>query len=311
MYYIGVDLGGTNIAVGIVNKEGGLVAKKSVKTCAEKGFDYIMEAMSGCILSLLREKDVSLDEVEGIGIGSPGSIDSRNGVVIYTNNISLSNAPMAATLRKTVDKPVFISNDANCAALGESVAGGAKGIANVVLITLGTGVGGGVIIDGKIFDGVTGTGAELGHTVIRTGGISCTCGRRGCWEAYASATALIRQTKEAIGRHPESLMAQASEINGRTAFEAMKQGDRAGKAVVRHYLNYVAEGIVDMINIFRPEIILLGGGISHEGDYILKPIQRHINRYSYGASYIKPPLVKLATLGNDAGIIGAAMLCRS
>lgn len=310
MYYIGVDLGGTNIAVGVVKKDGSLVCKKSVKTQAEKGFEAIMNAMSGCILSLLRENGISLSDVEGIGIGSPGSINSRDGVVIYTNNIRLENAPMAATLRKAIDKPVFVSNDANCAALGESIAGGARGIENVLMITLGTGVGGGVILNGKIFDGYNGTGAELGHTVIRTGGEKCTCGRRGCWEAYASATAVIRQTKAAIARHPESLMAKATDVSGRTAFEAAKKGDRAGKAVVKRYLNYVAEGIVDMINIFRPEVVLLGGGISHEGDYILKPIQRHINRYSYGAAYVKPPVIKLATLGNDAGIIGAAMLCR-
>ncbi|MDR3645812.1 MAG: ROK family protein [Clostridia bacterium] len=309
MFYIGVDLGGTKIAVGLVQKDGALIAKKSAKTDAES-FAHIMDTIADTIAGLLEENGFSTEDVEGIGIGCPGSVDSRSGVVIYANNIRLDNAPVAQTLRARIGKPVFVSNDANCAALGENVMGGAKGLDNLVLITLGTGVGGGIIIDGKIFDGNNGTGGEPGHSLLRMNGEACTCGLRGCWEAYASATALIRQTKAAIARHPESSMSGDAQVSGRTAFEAAKRGDKAGRAVVARYLRYVAEGIVNMVNIFRPDIVLIGGGISHEGDYILRPIQRFVDRRSYGAAYTTPPRVKLATLGNDAGIIGAAMLCR-
>ena len=310
MYYIGVDLGGTNIAVGLVGKDGGLLLKRCTKTNSVKGFDYIMKTIAETILLILREYNISLDEVEGIGIGSPGSIDSRNGVVIYSNNIKLENAPIIMALRSFIDKPIFISNDANCAALGESVAGAAKGLSDVVLITLGTGIGSGVILNKKIFDGSNGTASELGHTVIRLEGEKCSCGRRGCWEAYASATSLIRQTRDEILLHPNSIMSKAAEINGETAFEAAKKGDMAGKVVVKRYLTYVAEGIVNAINIFRPEILLIGGGISQQGEYILEPIQRYVDEQCFGSKHVKSPRVKLATRCNDAGIIGAAMLCR-
>ncbi len=310
MYYIGVDLGGTNIAVGLVEKDGRLLLKKSVKTNSEKGFDFIMRTIAETILSMLQENDILLDEVEGIGIGSPGCIDSRNGVVIYSNNIKMENSPMAKTLHCYLDKPVFISNDANCAALGESVAGAAKGLSDVVLITLGTGIGSGVILNNRIFDGSNGTAPELGHTAIKVGGEKCSCGRKGCWETYASATSLIRQIKDEILHHPDSIMSKAAEIDGKIAFDAAKQGDLVGETVVKKYLTYVAEGIVNAVNIFRPEVVLIGGGISHAGDYILEPIQRHVNEQSFGCKHVKPPRIKLASLGNDAGIIGAAMLCK-
>lgn len=309
MYYIGVDIGGTNIEVGLTEKDGNLLFKKSVETEAEKGFDSIILKISDTITSLLKENRVDLQMVEGIGLGCPGSIDEKNGAVIFSNNIRMQNAPIVAALRSYIDKPVFVSNDANCAALGEMAAGRAKGLKNVVLVTLGTGVGGGVIIDGKVFGGNNGAGAELGHAVIRLGGIRCTCGRNGCWEAYASATALIALTKKEIALHPESAMKDAREINGRTAFEAAKKGDRAGIEIVDTYLNYVAEGIVNAINIFRPDIVLIGGGISNEGEYILSPIQDYVNQNCFGSQYLTPPKVELATLGNKAGIIGAAMLC--
>lgn len=309
MNTIGIDLGGTNIAIGIVDQAGKLLAKKSVKTLSEQGFETMVRRMAETVRSLLNENGMSEKDIAGVGIGSPGTINSAAGTVICSFNLSLYNVPLVAELKKYFSVPVYISNDANCAALGESVSGGAKGLSDVVMITLGTGVGGGVIIGGKIFEGYQGLGTELGHMIIKMGGRECPCGMRGCWEAYASATALAVQTKEAIARHPDSIMAKVTEINGRTAFEAAKKGDRAGKLVVKHYLEYIAFGIVDIVNIFRPQVVLIGGGISHEGAYILKPIQRCVDKYSFGAALTPPPPVRLATLGNDAGIIGAAMIC--
>ena len=313
MYYIGIDLGGTNIAAGLVEKSGKIISKISVKTEGEKGFDSIISKMEDEVKALIKNNNLTAGDIDGIGIGSPGSIDSKNGIVIYTNNIKLENAPMASALKDKTGIPVYISNDANCAALGEAVAGAAKEYKNALLVTLGTGVGGGIIIDGKIFDGSDGTGAEIGHTMLIMDGEPCTCGRNGCWEAYASATALIGQTKRAIEEAPDSLMAseamEKGEVSGRTAFDCAKKGDAKAKQVVDNYLRYVAEGIIDFINVLRPEIVLIGGGISNEGDYIFVQIQDYINNNSYGSKNTKPPKVKRAELGNDAGIVGAAMLC--
>lgn len=313
MYNIGIDLGGTNIAAGIVDKKGKLIFKTSVKTEAEKGFSNIIGKMGETINTLLTENNIELSQIDGIGIGCPGSIDSKNNIIIYSNNIELENAKIGEELAKIINKPIFISNDANCAALGESISGAAAGHKDVVMITLGTGVGGGVIIGGKIFEGSNSVGAELGHSMLVLDGEECTCGRKGCWEAYASATALIKQTKKAVLENKDSLMntlieGDINNVSGRTAFEAAKQGDTAGLEVVHTYLRFVSEGIVDMINIFRPEIFLIGGGISNEGDYILDFIQNYVDKNAYGHNFVKSPRILCANLKNDAGIIGAGML---
>ena len=312
MYIIGIDLGGTNIAGAILDQNYGIIAKNSVKTIADQGFEPILNSIKGLIDSLLKEQNLSYKDIARIGIGSPGTIDSKKGVVIYANNLSLLNAPLAPKLSELTGIPVKISNDANCAALGESVAGGAKGMKNMVLITLGTGVGGGVVIDKKIYEGTLSVGTELGHIVIMANGKKCSCGRIGCWEAYASASALISQTLAAIEKHPECLMAKQAKdgvkVNGRLAFDCAKAGDETAAAVVKEYVQYVACGIINIINIFFPDAILVGGGISGEGDYLLDPIRELVKNYSYGSAYVQCPQILKATLGNDAGIIGAAAL---
>ncbi|MBE6903904.1 MAG: ROK family protein [Ruminococcaceae bacterium] len=314
MYYIGIDLGGTNIATGIVDEDGKIISKNSVKTEAQKGVENIVEKMSKQIELLLEQNNIPREKIGGVGIGSPGSIDSKNGVVIYSNNIRMENFPLVPALKEKIDFNVYISNDANCAALGEAYAGAAKGYKHVLLITLGTGVGGGVIIDGKIFEGSNGTGAELGHTMLIMGGEPCTCGRNGCWESYASATALIRQTKRAIEQNPDCMMAKEtpdlSLVSGRTAFDFAKKGDAVAQKVVDTYLVYVAEGLVDFINVFRPEIVLVGGGISHEGEYIFAPILKYLSEHAFAGLRLPMPPITRAQLGNDAGIVGAAMLCK-
>lgn len=311
-YKIGIDLGGTNIAVGIVTLDGAILAKKSVKTGSKRPFDEIVRDMADCTLSLLEENNISLDDVLHIGIGAPGSIDTANGTIVYANNFTDSeNIPIKKLLQSHIDKPVYVGNDANVAALGEVISGAAKGLKNVVMVTLGTGVGGGIVINGEIYEGQYSAGAELGHIVIIQNGEQCTCGRRGCWEAYASATALIRQTAQAMKEHPESLMNSMTtldNVSGRTAFDAARKGDAAGQEVVDRYIKYIAEGIVDVINIFRPEILIIGGGICNEGDYLLKPMREYINKYVYAGNRFPEPKIAVAALGNDAGIIGAAFL---
>ena len=219
---------------------------------------------------------------------------------------------MRAFLEERLHKPVCVENDANAAAYGELVAGAAKGKSSCVCITLGTGVGGGVIIDGKIMAGHNFAGAELGHTVIVVDGEPCTCGRRGCWEAYASATGLIRQTKRAMEAHRDSQMwalaGNLEQVNGRTAFDAMRKGDAAGEAVVDDYIRYIACGLVNMINIFQPEVLCVGGGICNEGETLMKPLREYIERERYSQYSDKQTEICVAQLGNDAGIIGAAYL---
>ena len=215
---------------------------------------------------------------------------------------------MVKYLEEGLGKPAFIENDANAAAYGEYVAGAAKGAKNAVCITLGTGVGGGIIIDGKIYCGSNFGGAEIGHTVISVDGPQCTCGRKGCFEVYSSATGLIRMTKEAIAENPDSMMADEEKISGRTAFDYMRKGDKAAKGVVDKYIKYLAAGITNTINIFQPDVLCIGGGVCNEGDPLLLPMKEIVARENYTRNSPKNAEIVIAKLGNDAGIIGAAFL---
>jgi len=261
---------------------------------------------------MLKKINIKRSDITYVGIGSPGTVDSIRGIIVTSNNIVMKHFPMVEAFRSHFDIPVYIDNDANCAALGEIYNGAAKGHDTAIMITLGTGIGGGVIINKKIYGGSFNAGAELGHTVIVSGGEQCTCGRRGCWEAYASATALIRQAKKAAESNPGSILnkylAENGRISGRTVFEAAKKGDKAAKAVVDEYILYVAEGITNLVNIFRPEVVLVGGGIAEQGETLFAPIRDYVQKYNFTGDLLELPEIKQAKLGNDAGILGAAML---
>ncbi len=310
--YIGVDLGGTNIAIGIVSGNGHILAQGSTPTLKERPIEEIVADMAKLINKLCDDYGITLDEITGVGIGSPGTIDYNNGVVVYSNNLRMKNYPMAEALSKLINKPVKIDNDANCAAMGEYKVNG-EGAKDFVLITLGTGVGGGIIANGKMVRGFNGAGGEAGHITLVAGGEPCSCGRRGCWEAYASVTALIKQTKKAMEENPDSLMneiaARDGKVSGRTAFEAAKAGDKAGQMVVDNYRFYIAEGLISMINIFQPKIIAIGGGISREGEYLLGPIRDYVLENNYN-KLLEMPKIVTAKLMNDAGIVGAAMIAK-
>lgn len=316
MYYIGIDLGGTNIAVGIVDESFKIVKKGSTPTLVNRDPELIIADMGKLCLELLAETGIGLEEVVCAGIAAPGSVNPRTGIIEYANNLPFLRFPIADTLRKYLPvKKVFLENDANAAALGEAVGGAAKGKRLSVMITLGTGVGGGVIIDGKIYSGFNYAGAELGHTVIEYNGRQCSCGRKGCFEAYASATALVNMTKEKLAACKDTLMWEmcGNDINkadARIAFAAMKKGDRAGKEVVDMYISYLACGITNMINIFQPEVLLIGGGVCNEKDYLLKPLTEIVNADQYTRNQAVKTEIKIAALGNDAGIVGAAALGR-
>ncbi|MBR5059622.1 MAG: ROK family protein [Clostridia bacterium] len=314
MYRIGIDLGGINIACGLVTETGELVCKKSVPTFA-KGDDgeAVAGGMAGIALDILSENGIDEKDVAVIGIGIPGAVDRDRGFVIRTANVPLDGFDLAAFFAKRTSIPIKLDNDANCAALGEAVAGAAKGVKNCITVTLGTGVGGGIIIDGKIYSGFNFAGGEMGHMVTHKGGRLCGCGRRGCFETYASATAVINDTREAMKLHPESMIGKLcggdpSKINGKTVFDAAEQGDETAMEVVRNYIEELGDGIVNYVNIFQPEVILLGGGIANQGEKLLAPLREYVKKYSYGSGLIPGTAIMNAALGNDAGIIGAAML---
>ena len=313
MYYLGIDLGGTNIAAGIVNEEMKLVYKTSIPTEAKSGAETVIKRMAEVANKAIEGAGITVQDVKSIGIGSPGSIDPENGVVIYANNLDFYDLPMAEMLGKYFPGlPIYIENDANVAAWAEAKCGAAAGVRDSVTITLGTGVGGGMVIISKLYSGFNHAGAEMGHIVIKEGGRPCTCGRKGCWEAYASVTGLIKTTREHMEKNPDSLMwkiaGSLENVNGLTSFDAMRKGDEEAQKVVDEYLHSVATGLVDIINILQPEVICIGGGISREGDYLLKPLMEHAEREMYARYNKVRTEIRIAKLGNDAGIIGAALL---
>ena len=313
-YYIGIDLGGTNIKAGVVNEEFEIIAKATCKTNLPRPAEEICEDMAKVALEAVKNAGLEIEQIESVGIGTPGTANSDTGVIEYSNNLGFLNFHVVDLMKKFINKPCYVENDANAAAYGEYIAGAGKGSNDFIAITLGTGVGGGVIIDGKIYSGSNYAGAELGHVVINLDGEICTCGRQGCWEAYASATALIRQTKQAMIRYPKSKMweicgGDISKGSGRTSFDAMRAGDDTAKRVVDRYIEYVAIGISNNINIFQPDVLCVGGGISKEGSTLIDPIVAYVEGENYARHIAKKTQIKAAALGNDAGIIGAAYLC--
>ncbi|WP_178725945.1 ROK family protein [Clostridia bacterium] len=312
MYRIGIDLGGTNIVAGVVDDEFRIVATAKCKTRIPRPAEEIVVDMARMAKEAVQNAGLTMADIAYVGVGSPGTCNADTGIVEYSNNLQFEKLPLRDMLGGMLDKAVYIENDANAAALGEALAGAAKGAQSCVCITLGTGVGGGIIIDGKIYGGFNFAGAELGHTVIMVDGELCTCGRFGCWEAYASATALINQTRRAMVNHPDSAMWSIAEdldkVNGRTAFDGMRAGDAVAAQVVDTYIKYIATGLINVINIFQPEVLCIGGGICKEGDTLLKPLAAHIERERYSKYSSHQTRLCVATLGNDAGIIGAAFL---
>ncbi len=315
-FVLGIDLGGTNIKAGVVDENFQIIGRAKAKTGIPRPAEEIMDAMDQCARQAAADAGVSWEKISRVGIGVPGTIDEKAGVVEYANNLPFQNIPMREYLQKKLHKQIDITNDANAAALGEVLAGAAKGALNAVAVTLGTGVGGGIVLNGRLYTGLHYGGGELGHMGIQLGGRLCTCGRRGCLEAYTSATGLIRSTKEMMQAHPQSLMWKLAEqnggkVSGRTAFLAAGQNDAAGQAVVDAYIEQLGYGIASIINILAPEILVIGGGVSHEGENLLRPLVECVRPQLYVRTPKNQTRIVLATLGNDAGLIGAAFLHRA
>lgn len=312
-YYIGIDLGGTNIVAGVVNENYEIISKSSTKTNLPRPEKDIAADMAKVSIQAVKEAGLEMEQIEWVGIGTPGIANSEKGIIEYSCNLGFDNTPMVDYIKEYIDKPVFIENDANAAAYGEFVAGAAKGSKNAVCITLGTGVGGGIIVDGKIYSGSNFGGAEIGHTVIELNGPQCSCGRKGCFEVFSSATGLIRMTKEAMAENNDTLMHKITEerngkVTARTSFDAMKMGDITAKNVVDTFIKYLAAGITNTINIFQPDVLCIGGGVCNEGDTLLLPVKALVKQEVYTKNSPKNTEIVIAKLGNDAGIIGAAFL---
>ena len=310
MLYLGVDLGGTNIKAALVNSEGEILCEASVPTNLPRPAEAVCDDIATLCLQLAEGKDVA-----GVGIGCPGTVDG--GTVLYSNNLDWHDFAMEEYLAQKTGLPIVVGNDANVAALGEALAGCAKGAQSTVVVTLGTGVGAGVVLDGKLLTGYTGAAAEAGHMVIADTPDAplCTCGRRGCLESLASATALIRMTREARRTHPESLLnalaPTEADVNGRTVFDAAAQGDAAAKAVADNYIHHLAVGVANLINIFFPEVIGLSGGVANQGENLLKPLRAAAAPMVFGSAFAKKHTrITTCTLGYRAGVIGAALLAK-
>ncbi len=314
MYNVGVDLGGTNIAVGVIDENYKIIGRSKTKTALPRSAESIFEDICKCVKEAVGNAGITINNVKSIGIGTPGSVDKAKGMITYANNLDFNNVPAVELMHKEFPEiNVYIENDANCAALGEALAGSGVGKSSFVAVTLGTGVGGGIVLDGKLLTGCNDAGGEIGHISIQFDGEQCNCGRIGCWERYASATALINQTKSAMLQNKESKMWDlcAGDINkagGRTAFDAMRLGDECGTKVVNRYIEYIGAGTTNIVNIFQPEMVCFGGGICNEGETLLKPLREYVRKYQYNRRTEKNAELCVATLGNDAGIIGAALV---
>ncbi len=313
MYKVGVDLGGTNIVAGVINDKYEIIGRAKAKTNAPRSAEEIFADIVTCVKGAAKQAGIGLDEIESVGIGTPGSVDREKGSIEFANNLDFHNVPAVAIFKSMLDVDVYLENDANCAALGEAMAGAGIGKKYFIAITLGTGVGSGIVDDGRLLIGCNGTGGELGHMVINFDGEECNCGRRGCWERYASATALVNQTKASMLKNKDSKMWELCDgnidnVGGRTAFDAMRAGDKAGKEVVEQYIKYVAIGTINVINIFQPEMICFGGGISNEGENLLAPVRKYVDEFHYSRYSDTQTEICKAKLGNDAGIIGAALV---
>jgi glucokinase len=310
--YIGVDVGGMSIKGAIVDEKGGIRAKSHVKTDASNGSGPFLRDVKLLLLDLLSQAEKKNLDVVAIGFGIPGVVDSVKGTIDYAANLYLENVYLVDYL-KDLYKPIYLSNDANVAVLGEVRFGIAKKYSDVVLLTLGTGIGGGVIIGNKLFEGFNGKATELGHTVIVVDGEQCGCGRKGCFETYASATALLRYTREEMLNNKDSKMwdfckGNIENVDGLTSFECAKKGDPSANIVVDKYVKYLSEGILNMLNIFRPQAVLIGGGISNQGDYLIEKIRKYCAERNYGYKHTSVPDILVASLKNDAGVVGAAAL---
>jgi glucokinase len=311
MYYIGIDVGGTAVKLGLFKETSELVSRTNFPT---KTIEFLVGDIVKHINKIFKDNNIDIKELRGIGIGFPGHVDGESGIVVYSNNLVAHNFPIVEKIQEHINVPIRISNDANVAAMGEYTFGIGKNFNNIVFVTLGTGVGGGIIIDGKMLEGKNGAGAEIGHMVISTNGQLCSCGRRGCFETYASAKALVSNARVAMINNPNSKLwkevSRPEELNGEKFFNVLLKGDKVANIVFESYIENLAEGLTNLANIFRPDAIILGGGISYRGDALMEPLQQRLAKMIYGGQWNARVELMISELKNDAGIYGAFAMAK-
>ena len=312
MLYIGIDVGGMSIKAGLVDEEGNILFKHSCPTGVERGYVAVIRDIANLGLQTVEKSGHSMDEVRSIGIGIPGIMDQRTGIVPFCTNLAWHDVPILKEMAQYTSLPVYVDNDATVAGLAESVKGVSAGCKDSVFITLGTGVGGGIIMNGKVFSGAHGVASEIGHMVTVADGLPCTCGKRGCWERYASATALIRAGRVLCAEKPNCALMNIVEgdircVTAKEVTDLAMQGDEDCSRIFDEYVYHLVLGLTNLINLYDPEVIVLGGGVSHAGDFLLNAVRAMLPKYVFFKS-MPYARVELAQLTNDAGIIGAAML---
>ena len=314
-YTIGIDLGGTTMTAGLVNEDYEIVGKITWATRLPRPAEDLEKAMADLCREVAKQNGVDFSEVRYVGIGTPGSVNFTTGFVGYNTNFNYYDWNLGTDLEALLGCKVYVENDANAAAFGEYIAGGAKGYKDAVVITLGTGIGSGIILDGKILRGFNFAAGEMGHTVIVKDGRKCNCGRHGCWERYASARALSEDTKAAMREHRDTIMwdlvKDIDHVNAKTSFDAMEKGDALAKQVVENWMEYVGCGIANVVNTFEPEVICIGGGVSNQGETLLGPIRAYVEKETHDITTGRVPEIRACVLRNDAGVIGAAALADS
>lgn len=314
MKYVGVDIGGTNLKAGLVDESGELLATQKMKVASIADDEGLAWTVASLVQELARTVNIPVSDVASVGVGVPGTVEIRSGSINYTCNLPLRNVPLRKLFHRYLSIPLYIENDANCAALAEYLVGAGRDSKRFVTVTLGTGVGAGIVHNGKIYHGANGMAGEVGHMVIQRDGLPCPCGRRGCWEQYASATALKRLTAEALAAHPDSILAQVvaeneGRVSGQSAFIAARRGDPVGQQVCGEYVDYLACGVVNVVNIFQPDTLAIGGGVSNEAEeQLLLPVRQRVARESIPCGRDRRTRIVKAELGNRAGLIGAALL---
>ncbi len=310
-YGVGIDLGGTNIKTALVSKTGAIAASYQTPTPLAKQAQTVLAEMAQAVQTMVAKSGVPWREIDQVGVGTPGSVDQKEGMVIYANNLPFDHTPLGPYLQKALGVPVYVCNDADAAAWGELCAGAGQGLENMVAITLGTGIGAGQIVRGKLYVGSHGAGGEWGHTVLEATGPQCNCGRKGCWEVFCAVPTLVRQTKRAMKKNPSSKLWQVAgslaEVEGKTVFDAIRLGDETAAGVLDRYLDWLAVGIGNVINAMDPEMVCIGGGLSGAGPLLLEPLRKKIVLYKRKGETI----IALAALGNAAGLVGASMLSQS
>ena len=310
MNYVGVDIGGKNIKMGIVDDFGRVLSSMSYKTEQERGYDAVLLEIISNIGVLCEQAGIYTDDISGIGIGVPGICNSRAGLVMSCSTLNWKGVELAGDVTNLTGKPCKVCNDANCAALGEQRFGSGRNYKNLVYITLGTGIGSGIILDGKLFEGLGCAGAEAGHMGISVDGEKCACGNRGCWETFASAKAFVRQTREAVRKNPGGILAEVCKdgISGKSAFIAARKGDKVAASLIERYIDYVTYGLIGLTNILHPQAFIIGGGIANEGAALTLPVKKKLNEYIDNNGFYPYVDVVSAKLGESAEFMGAAAL---